>query len=102
MPDTRVLMTTVPTKTRALEADDLSTRELCIADATPGGNQRRRLVPANPGSATRPALRLDDLGETYSKVSDNDKRYDAHRERCGGRRDSVRGDDSERFQRVHL
>ena len=87
------LMIKVSTKIRACERDDVP-RELCLGSATPGRNQRRRLVPANPGSATRPALRLDESRRHHTtKVLNDDEWNDAHRERCGGRGDDRRDDE---------
>src|SRR5438874_7500045 len=84
------------------ETEESVDRELCIDSATPGSNQRRRLVPANPSYATRPAARLDDLGtDQFFKVSSDDERHDVDRERVGGRRRPARGD-ADRNDRIRL
>ena len=59
-------------------------RELCIGDDPWSSHGRRRLVPVNlQASSSRPALRLDDLGEHHPKVLHDDERDGATRERCG-------------------
>src|SRR4051795_4302345 len=84
-------MLVTSTKIKACEHDDV-VAELCLGGATPGRDERRRLVPANPGSALRPALRLDDLGDLKIKVTDNDKWNDADPRGDGGRRGHARVD----------